>query len=143
MARIMKINGLPVVDAKDSITLVVTAKDIENAKKKNQAECAAAVACRRQLKASEARVHLGRTYIRFNGKYRRYITSSALRDEIVAFDRGGRFQPGEYMLMNMQPSRQYDRKYRLNKKANKAKRYKKHSGERRMVPNVRPVGIYA
>jgi hypothetical protein len=139
----MKINGLSVVDATKSITIKVTASDILKSTKKDQTECAAAIACKRQLKATEVRVHVGRTYIRYNGQWKRYITSSALRDEVVAFDRGGDFNPGEYTLVSMQPSRRNDRKYRLNKKKNKVKRISRYVAKRLMIANVRPIGIYA
>ena len=144
MSRTLKINGLKVVDATKSIVLHVNQRDIAKAKKKNQAECAAAVACLRQLHATEVRVHLGRTYVRFNGEWKRYITSPALRDELIAFDRGGTFLAGDYTLVKMQPSRQNERKYRLNLKNNRVKKLRKrHSPTRHIVANVRPIGIYA
>lgn len=141
--RTRKINGLPVVDATDSVILKVSTKDIAVAKKKSQGECAAAIACVRQLHATEARVHLGRTYVRYNGKWKRYITSAALRDELVAFDRGGSFTPGPYTLISMQPSRAWDRKYRQNQAKKKVKRQSRRAPHRTIVSGVRPIGIYA
>ena len=144
MGRTLKINGLKVTDATKSIILHVTQRDIANAKKKDQAECAAAVACRRQLGASEVRVHLGRTYVRFNGEWKRYITSYALRDELIAFDRGGEFMAGDYTLVRMQPSRQWERKYRKNLKNRRVrKQLITRQPRRHVAANVRPVGIYA
>ena len=52
----------------------------------------------RQLGASEARVHTGRTYVKINEEWMRYNTPVSLQKEIVAFDRGGSFEPGEYEL---------------------------------------------
>lgn len=137
--RTATINGLPVVNAKKAIILKVNTADIKSAKTKDPSGCAAAVACRRQLGATEARVHLGRTYVRYNGRWERYITSSPLRDEVVAFDRGGRFEPGEYYLLRIQPS-----KAKGGKQG--AVKYKKRGNKRKsphFISGVRPVGIYA
>lgn len=93
------INGIPVVDAKTSLKLSITPHDIKISSKKDSSNCAAAVACKRQLHAAEVRVHLSRTYIRKKtGPWVRYLTPRELRTEIVAFDRGGRFQPDSYSL---------------------------------------------
>jgi hypothetical protein len=88
------IDGLPVIDAKRPLTLHITGRDISLANPKQPHACAAARACLRELGAKEARIHLGRIYIRTNnGNWQRYQTPGALRDEIIAFDRGGRFEP--------------------------------------------------
>ena len=135
--RHMKINGLPVKDGRKTIELLVTSGDIKRSTVKDPTNCAAAVACRRDFGASEARVHIGRTYLRFNGHWERYTTSPRLRAEIVAFDRGGKFQPGTYQLKKMQPSRKKD-KHRGGKEGDGKKRRSYH-----VLTNVRPVGIYA
>lgn len=137
----MTINGLKVVDAKKSIHLVITKGDVKKGKVKDPSGCAAAVACRRALKAHEARVHIGRTYLRFNGKWERYHTSPALRAEIVAFDRGGVFEPGIYTLQKMQPSkksgkRQGAEKWRTGGRGKKRGRY-------HILTNIRPMGLTA
>src|SRR5512143_685130 len=93
-----KINGLPVVDATKPVRLHITKADVVKGRTKDPGGCAAAVACCRQLKATEARIHLSRAYVRFNGKWLRYETKGPLRSEIVTFDRGGKVDPGEYML---------------------------------------------
>lgn len=134
------INGLKVVDAEESVILRITNADIAKATKKNQRTCAAAIACMRQLHAKEVRVHLGRTYVRFGKIWRRYITSGALRDEIVAFDRGGTFRPGEFALHKIQPHRKLDKRWNAEKRRKYARRIiKKH---RIIMPDVRPVGVY-
>lgn len=135
--RHMKINGLPVKDGKSSIDLVVTTGDVKRSTAKDPTNCVAARACRRALGASEARVHVGRTYIRFNGHWERYHTSPALRAEIVSFDRGGKFEPGTYRLIKIQPSQGKDRRW--GKRTNKGKK----RGKYHVLTNVRPVGIYA
>ena len=91
-----QIDGMPVYDAKRPITITVTRKDIANAKRKIPGECVAAVAAMRGLRAKEVRVHLGRTYVRHGKSWLRYETRPRLRNEIIAYDRGGAFEPGEY-----------------------------------------------
>lgn len=99
------LDGLPIVNATKSLKLEITTADIKHSQKKSAGFCAAAVACVRQLKAKEARVHLSRTYIRHNGKWIRYITPTSLQKEIIAFDRGGSFEPGHYRLMKVPPGK--------------------------------------
>lgn len=136
--RHQKINGLPVKNGKKSISIEVTDRDVKNATMKDPTNCVAAVACRRDLGCTEARVHVGRTYLRFNGHWERYLTSKNLRDEIIAYDRGGRFIPGEYVLMKMTPTK------RTNKRQGSDKP-RKYASKRRgyHALHVRPIGIYA
>lgn len=131
---VMKINGLPVVNAKKSIVLHIKKNDIERGKIKKPGACAAAIACERQLGCTEARVHVGRTYVRYNGKWERFLTSQALRAEIVAFDRGGKFEPGDYRLIKMQPSRLGD-KTRDKRRVRTGKRRSKYH----TLSGVRPI----
>ena len=97
--RVFRINGKKVVDAKKLKALTITQKDCDQGDKKNPALCAAARAIRREFPgAIGAEVHLGRAYVEYPDKVVRYVTPKALRTEIVAFDRGGTFEPGEYLL---------------------------------------------
>jgi hypothetical protein len=91
-----RIDGLPVYDAKRPISITVTAKDVANAKRKSPGACVAALAAMRGLHAKEVRVHLGRVYVRHTQSWLRYETKPRLRNEIIAYDRGGTFEPGEY-----------------------------------------------
>jgi hypothetical protein len=100
----MKIGGAKVVDAGRPVTIHVTARDIAGGDNKDPAACAAARACMRELHATEARVHIGRTYLKIEEKWVRYRTSKALRTEIIAFDRGGKFMPGDFQLERMRES---------------------------------------
>lgn len=134
--RIMKIEGLPVKDAKKSVALHITAADVKKGKIKNPSSCAAAVACVRSLGATEAHVHIGRTYLRFNGHWQRYLTSAALRAEVVAFDRGGKFEPGEYHLIKIQPSRKGDKSRDKRKNQTSKKRLGYH-----VLTNIRPMAL--
>lgn len=106
------IGGVPIVQpsSKEPLKVEITAADIRNGDNKNPSACAAArslVRCNPEIK--EARVHLSRTYVKVekpNGKkvWVRYKTPESLRTEIVAFDRGGKFEPGLYYLKPLQPS---------------------------------------
>ncbi len=107
----MKINGLKVVDPKGKITLHITASDVAKGNTKDPAACAAARCIMREVpECVEARVHLGRTYIKTKDKWLRYTTPRSLRSEIIAFDRGGKFEPGTYSLSPMTPSNRLGKK---------------------------------
>jgi hypothetical protein len=100
----MKIADFPVVDSSKKLTITITPKDVAKGNTKDPAACAAAQACMRQTGATEARVHLGRTYLKMEKKWVRFNTPEALRSEIISFDRGHEFQPGDYTLRPMPPS---------------------------------------
>ena len=97
--RLLEIDGLPVKDAKKNIRLEVMREDIISARKKDSNCCAVAKACKRLEGVKGVKVHLSRLYLNTDGKcYTRYIVSGAMRSEIIAFDRGGKFMPGMYSL---------------------------------------------
>jgi hypothetical protein len=100
----MEINGKKVVDATKRVKIMITKKDTVEGDNKNPSSCAAARAAKRIENCISARVHLGRVYIEQKDKWVRYQTPEALRSEIIAFDRGGSFQPGEYDLRPLPPS---------------------------------------
>lgn len=102
----MKINGLPVTDASKKLAVHITKRDVSLGATKDPGGCAAARAIVRQTGCQQARVHIGRTYIKFDNKWVRYATPPALRSEIVAFDRGGDFEPGDYTLHAIPPAKQ-------------------------------------
>lgn len=121
----MKINGLPVVDAKGPVTIKITNTDVKNGNNKDPASCAAARALCRKQGIAEARVHIGRTYVRIGRKWIRYYTTPALRSEIVSFDRGGSFEPGIYKLRPLAPSDRASGKRQGSAKAVPSKNPKK------------------
>ena len=88
-----------VKDAKEDLILEILPRDVRGASLKSPDKCAAALACSRQL-GREARIHISRVYIKENGgnTWLRYVTSRSLRTEVIAFDRGGSFMPGTYLL---------------------------------------------
>jgi hypothetical protein len=94
----MQIDGLPVTDATKPITLKITNTDVRMSHVKQPGACAAAKCCMRQMGVKAARVHVGRSYLLIGNKWLRYITTPQLRQEIIAFDRGGTFEPGDYTL---------------------------------------------
>lgn len=89
--------GLPVVDADESIDLHVLAKDVNGANKRDPANCAAAKAGKREL-GTDVRVFLSRTYVKSKDHWVRYITPQSAQREIISFDRGSSFQPGTYTI---------------------------------------------
>lgn len=95
----MKISGLKVADAGRDQVIHITGRDVKRGDNKDPSSCAAALACKRELHCTEAQVHIGRTYVKRGRQWLRYVTPSSLKYEIVAFDRGGQFEPGEYVLI--------------------------------------------
>ncbi len=95
------ISGKPVVDADTPVTLQITQADCERGSKKDPMKCAAALALKRVTGCDEARVHIACTYLRFANKWLRFATPPSLKAEIISFDRGGGFYPGDFRLHPM------------------------------------------
>lgn len=137
------IDGVPLIDAIKPLHVVITEYDIRSALRKDCDMCAAALALCRSVKAIEdARVYLGRAYIRFPGKWVRYKTSEALRAQIVRFDKTGKFQEGRYLLSTPSPSDrlgcEYSRHY-AESRAPTARRRRAHQraeGVRKHAPHI-------
>ncbi len=103
--NITQIDGRPIINATKPVTLEVNGKDIAKADRKEPLDCVVARACRRDLGAKEVRVHLTRIYIRFgDGGWQRFATPPSMRADIIAFDRGGTFPPGTFVLNPPPPS---------------------------------------
>lgn len=118
MAAIKDIDGLPVIDATESVILRVTARDIRGASIKEPNQCAIARACRRVLHVKEARIHLSRMYLRTNDhNWVRYAVPKSARAEMIAFDRGGNIEPAEFKFDRVKPS---DRLGKPNKSPRKS-----------------------
>lgn len=106
----MEIDGKKVVDATKKLTIRITESDVTRGNTKDPGHCAAARALLRSVpECTRARVHVGRTYLlqktpSGREQWVKYQTPKALRTEIVAFDRGGTFEPGEYTLVPIPPS---------------------------------------
>ncbi len=95
------IDSIPVEDADKPVTVHVTADDCSKGSKKDPEACAFAVALKRITQCDASRVHLGCTYLRFGNKWLRYATPPSLKAEIISFDRGGGFFPGNFRLHPM------------------------------------------
>jgi len=101
----MEIAGKKVVDAKRPATIHITPKDVATGANKLPSQCAAAKAAVHSIpECISARVHIGRVYIEQKDRWVRYYTPESLRTEIIAFDKGGSFQPGPYTLRPPSPS---------------------------------------
>lgn len=142
----MQINGKTVVDATKPITIHITKRDTTEGANKNPSACAAALAAKRLPQCVNARVHIGRVYVETPKKWVRYNTPDALRTEIIAFDRGGTFAPGDYRLQ-VPDKRTKDRSVRATQyeggnKYNAKKRRKALVAKvkRHEVSGVRPKG---
>lgn len=73
---------------------------------------------------TDAYVHLGRLYLMINGKWRRWHVPGYARDEVVAFDRGGKFVPQE-IIFTPPPAEALIKKVRRNRAANNNTRRKR------------------
>jgi hypothetical protein len=101
----LKIDGLPVVNITKRMRLTISAKEARTGKSRAPSQCAAALAAVRQVpRCTEARVHIGRIFMKVGNKWLRGKVPEALRTEIATFDRGGTFAPGEYIIRPLAPS---------------------------------------
>lgn len=146
----MKIDNLPVRDAKEGLTLEVTADDIRHSNPKDPAGCAAAVAVMRQEGVTKALVHLSKVYIKRDKYWERYESPRSLRTEVIVFDRRGEFSPEEFML-NAPPHshlaavkrKTWREKYKLQKPAGKnalprKSTWKTHGKEKSYAKGTKP-----
>src|SRR3982751_2511495 len=94
-----RIDGEPVLNAAMNVRLVIDEQDISRGKRRAPTACAIAVAAMQKVPGcSAAQIHRRCAYLNIKGKWRRYNIPSSLWAEIVAFDRGGKFYPGEHDL---------------------------------------------
>lgn len=141
--KIWKLEGREIHNATTPLVITITKDDIRKGNNKAPDACAAAQACLRQLpQIEQARVHLSRIYLKMKpkhgqkeGPWVRFATPRALRNEIVAFDRGGKFQADEFTLLPVEESRLRDNhalpyKERAIKRGDKKRKY-------HIVENVR------
>jgi hypothetical protein len=96
-----RIDGKAVRDADKPVTVHITPDDCARGSKKDPEKCAAALALKRITACDESRVHLACTYLRFGDEWLRYATPHSLKAEIISFDRGGGFYPGDFRLHPM------------------------------------------
>lgn len=106
----MHLDGLPVYDAKEPVIFTVTKRDIQRGGLQEPDSCAIAIACKRHEHSSDARIHIYHSYILHKDHWLRYRTPICVAREIIAFDRGGTFEPGEYQLLPPLPSQRLENK---------------------------------
>lgn len=94
------------VDADGPLSITVTEADQTAGHVLEETECALAVACKRQFRASGAIIGLSASYIIRGTQAIRYRTSSSIGREIVTFDRHKDFSPGIYTLAPFSASNQ-------------------------------------
>lgn len=96
------LSDVVIQDGSNDICLKIEAGDIRRANAMDPMSCAAARALKRQYKVAEVCVMRSRTYVNYGSKsdplWCRYITPESLSREIVAIDRGGHFEPGDYTI---------------------------------------------
>lgn len=146
----MEINGKRVVDATSKTTIHITKRDATEGDNKNPSGCAAARAAKRDIpECISARVHVGRIYVEYKTKWVRYFTPDRLRTEIIAFDRGGSFEPGDYTLLPPGPSETTEARERNRENEKKRTRSSATKSPRRVhvaivkrhaVSGIRPRG---
>ena len=136
----MKINGKRVVDATRKVTIHVTERDVANGNTRDPAGCAAALACMRDLKATKARVHLGRTYVELDDKWLRFRTPQSIRSEVVSFDRGGTFETGDFTFSPLSPGNRATGKRKGGKDQPRKRKIKIARRAYHITTGVRPHG---
>lgn len=132
-----------VVDAKKDIGLHITARDIRRGNNKEPGGCAAALACLRETHAVQAMVYLSKTFVQFkrNGPWHRLMTPRNLASEIIAFDRGGEFMPGDYTLRAPKaPSEKLG--YKKAPETNRQRPLRKNRRRARIIAHVRSHARY-
>jgi hypothetical protein len=116
MSKKRMYKGLPLVDAAEDLQIEIKKGDINTARQKDPANCAAANAAKRVLH-TEVEVHVSRIYVKDKNRWVRFITPESISREIISFDRGAIFEPGEYT-------------FKAPTKGNRLGHYKHEGGER-------------
>lgn len=94
--------------------------------------------CMAQPGVKDARIHLSRAYLRTNSKeWVRFEVPRNLRQEIIAFDRGGRFAIGDYVLYKVRPTHATGKKQSSGGNTGRGKKHKRHR-KHLFVTDVRP-----
>lgn len=94
-----------VVNAKTDLNINLRPSDANTAKAQKHDGCAMAVACKRQCKVDGAIVSTTAAYLVAGNKATRYFVPASVAREILAFDRGAGFTPGQYELQKPYPKR--------------------------------------
>jgi len=95
---------LSVTDASRNAVIEVTKKDVDSSKIKKHAECAMAVACKRKFHVDGVVISRTVAYLVKGKRARRFHLPESVSREVVSFDRGAGFAPGNYELAAISPS---------------------------------------
>lgn len=98
-----------VVDAERNARIEVTGADDKAAKRKSHKTCAMAVACKRKFHLDGVIMSIKTAYLVKGTQARRFTLPPSVAREVVSFDRGGGFEPGDYELSKVSPSVRLDR----------------------------------
>lgn len=90
--------GLPMIDGKTPVRLVVTASDVIDAKKANSKHCAFARAALRLPGVAAAYFFRTTAYLEYHDRMVRFLLPSSAQKEIVSFDRAQIMATGAYQL---------------------------------------------
>lgn len=92
-----------VVDADRGAKIEVMPADSTSRGIKNHEACALAVACKRQMNLDGVIISRSKAYLVKGRVARRFNLSPSASREVVSFDRGAGFAPGEYLLSPIGP----------------------------------------
>ena len=110
-----------VADAHESIKILVRDQDIRQSTAGDHTNCAMAVACRHQLRATGAHIGMNTSYLVFGKLLLRFQTPESVRREIVSFDRNDDFRKGAFGLSRIIPSNRLFRQRRCKRGPHKTK----------------------
>lgn len=105
-------------DADEAVVLGVTDSDIRRGRPKDPFSCALAECGKRQEQVDAAVIRQRSAYLIREGDAVRYSVPVTVRQELVAFDRGGKVFPGRYELRVPPASQRLGADARQKKKAN-------------------------
>jgi hypothetical protein len=93
-------HGLKMVDAKQDLMITLRENDIHDGKVKSPQHCAFACAVTRQVAhVADAYFFRSTAWLRkTDDTLERYTLPNSVRQEITAFDRGGKMMPGPFVL---------------------------------------------
>lgn len=91
-------NVVTVRDATRNVAIAVTERDERESQKKAHTSCAMAVACKRVLGLDGVIVSVTKAFLIKGAVAIRYDLPPSVSREVVSFDRGAGFLPGEYAL---------------------------------------------
>ncbi len=136
----MKLEGLPVYDATEPLEFTVTKRDAAKGGIQSPESCAMALACKREHHSKDVRIHLHYSYVLEKDHWVRYRTPECVKREIIAFDRGGSFDPGDYMLLVPYKSRRFGLPRYVAKRPSKRVSQKRYL---HITANVRTRPVFA